>query len=91
MAAYIHIEVDDHLWVYDLITTDGGVGGLSGAMGGLNVGGGGDIPDIDDIPDMDDVVEDEDEATATTTKKSHPSGVVDSRFVEFSCRVLRID
>lgn len=51
----------------DIPDVDDEHGDVAGAMGGLNLGGGGapaEIPDMDEIPDMEEDLEDEDEATA---------------------------
>ena len=58
----------------DIPDVDDADGEVAGAMGHLNLGGGGvpaEIPDMDEIPDMEEDLEGEDEATAAAPKASN--------------------
>ena len=63
----------------DIPDVDDADGEVAGAMGHLNLGGGGapaEIPDMDEIPDMEEDLEEADEATAAPKAAAPSSGVV---------------
>ena len=65
----------------DIPDVDDAEGEVAGAMGHLNLGGGGapaEIPDMDEIPDMEEDLEAEDEATAAPVK-APATAAVDAR------------
>ncbi|KAI1795607.1 autophagocytosis associated protein [Ganoderma leucocontextum] len=68
----------------DIPDVDDADGEVAGAIGGLNLGGGGapaEIPDMDEIPDMEEDLEGEDEATAAP-KPSSSGNVITADEVE---------